>query len=122
MSWAFAESQKSDTNEPLRMTDGIKGIEPQADRILREMSDYLKAHQEYNFYAEITYDSMLSNGQEIQYGGATDVSVRPPDKLHVEYRGDERQSRVVFDGTSITLCDLAANVYSVMAVWGNSYF
>ncbi len=75
MSWAFAESQES-VDEPLRITDGLEGIEPQADRILREMSDYLKAHQEYNFYAEITYDSMLSNGQEIQYGGATDVSVR----------------------------------------------
>ena len=116
MSWAFGESQESDANEPLRMTDGIKGIEPQADRILREMSGYLKAHQEYKFHAEITYDSLLSNDQEIQYGGATDVSVRRPDKLHVEYRGDERQSRVVFDGTKITLCDLVANTYSVMKV------
>ena len=116
MSWAFGESQESDANEPLRITDGLEDIEPQADRILREMSDYLKAHQEYSFHAEITYDSMLSNGQEIQYGGASDVSVCRPDKLHAEHRGDERQSRVVFDGNTITLCDLAANVYSVMAV------
>lgn len=116
MSWAFAESQESDANEPLRMTDGIKGIEPRADRILRKMSDYLKAHQEYKFHAEITYDSLLSNDQEIQYGGATDVSVRRPDKLRAEYLGDERQSQVVFDGNTITLCDLVANTYSVMAV------
>ncbi|HEG44311.1 MAG TPA: DUF2092 domain-containing protein [Phycisphaerales bacterium] len=115
MTGASGESQESDA-ESVHITDGIKGIEAQADRILRGMSDYLKAHREYNFYAEITYDSTLSNDQEIQYGGTSDVSVRRPDKLHMEYRGDERQSRVVFDGKTITLCDLAANVYSVMEV------
>jgi hypothetical protein len=111
----FGESQESDA-ETLLMSSGIEGIEPQADRILRVMSDYLKARKEYTFHAEIAYDSVLSNNQKIQYGGAADVSVRRPDKLHVEYRGDERQSRIVFDGSTITLCDLAANVYSIMKV------
>lgn len=117
MSWAFAESPESEVDvEPVQTSGGLQGIEPQADRILRGMSDYLKTNQEYTFHAEITYDAVLANGQNIQYGGASDVSVCRPDKLHVEYRGDERQSQVVFDGSTITLCDLAANVYSVMAV------
>jgi hypothetical protein len=112
---AVGGSQESDA-EPLRITDGLDEIEPQADRILREMSDYLKAHREYIFHAEISYDSLLSNDQMIQYGGSVDVSVQRPNKLHAEYRGDERKNRVVFDGSTITLCDLVANVYSVMKV------
>ena len=93
------------TTEPL-------GISPQADRILREMGDFLKRAKEFTFRAEVAYDSVQSGGQKLQFGGVSDVSVRRPNRLHVEYRGDERKSRVVYDGKKFFLHDLAANVYS----------
>ena len=49
-------------------------------------------------------------------GGSVDVAVRRPDRLHVEYRGDERQNRVVFDGRTLTLFNLGVNVYAVTEV------
>ena len=87
-----------------------------ADRILRQMSDYLASAGEFTFRADETYDEVLASGEQIEYGGIADVAVRRPDRLHVEYRGDERQSRVVFDGKTFTLHDLAANVYAVTEV------
>ena len=95
---------------------GAPGVEPSADRILRQMSDYLARAGEFTFHADVTYDEALASGQRIEYGGTADVAVRRPDRLHVEYRGDERQSRVVFDGQTFTLHDLAANVYAVTEV------
>jgi len=92
------------------------GGEAAAHRILKQMSDYLASAGELTFHADETYDEVLANGQGIEYGGAIDVAVRRPDRLHVEYRGDERQSRVVFDGKTFTLHDLAANVYAVTEV------
>ena len=94
------------------VTGELSGIEPQAERILQAMSDYLKSASEFAFHADVAYDSVLADGQKLQFGGAADVFVRRPDRLHVEYRGDERMSRVVFDGQMATLCDLVTNVYS----------
>lgn len=44
-------------------------IETQADRLLREMSEYLQSAGEFTFHSDITYDEVLSSGQMIQYGG-----------------------------------------------------
>jgi len=94
----------------------IPGVERQADRILREMSAYLSAAMAFTFHADVTYDNVVDDSQMVQYGGTAEVSVRRPDRLRAEYRGDERQSSVVFDGRTATIHDLAMNVYSVTEV------
>ncbi len=95
---------------------GAPGVGAQADRILRVMSDYLKTAGEFTFHADISYDSVLTSGEKIQYGGTADISVRRPNRLHVTYHGDEQQRRVIFNGRTITLYDVAANVYAVTEV------
>ncbi len=94
----------------------IPGVERRADRILREMGAYLGAATEFTFHADVTYDSLVEDRQMLQYGGTADVSVLRPDRIRAEYRGDERQSSVVFDGRTATIHDLAKNVYSVTEV------
>jgi len=37
-----------------------EGTEAQADRVLREMSEYLRMAGEFTFHADITYDSVLA--------------------------------------------------------------
>jgi len=95
---------------------GAPGVGAQADRMLRAMSDYLKTAGEFTFHADISYDSVLTSGEKIQYGGTADISVHRPNRLHVAYRGDEQQRRVFFNGRTITLYDVAANVYAVTEV------
>ncbi len=87
-----------------------------ADRILREMSEYLKKASEFTFHAEVAYDSVLASGQKIQFGGASKVTVHRPNRLHVEYRGDQRRTRVVFDGRIFTIHDMVADVYTLTEV------
>ena len=53
------------------------------------------------FEADVTYDSSLLDGLKIQYGGAVKVAVRRPDRLHVEFDGDERRSQIVIDGDTM---------------------
>ncbi len=84
-------------------------IEPQADRILREMGEYLKTAREFTFHAEITYDDVRSSGQKIQYGGRSDISMRRPDRLSAKFDGDERKSRIFYDGKTFTIHDAARN-------------
>ena len=50
------------------------------------------------------------------YGAVTRVALRRPERLRVEYDGDERRTSVVFDGQTFTIYDAAANVYTVADV------
>jgi hypothetical protein len=59
-------------------------ISAQADRLLRESSDYLKAAAQLSFHADITYDDLLPTGQKIQLAASYDVAVRRPDRFYTE--------------------------------------
>ncbi len=109
-------SAQEHEGEAVRSAEASPSIGVRADRILREMSDYLKAARQFSFQADIVYDAVRLNGQKIQYGGTSFVSVRRPGKLHVEYKGDERQTQAIFNGRTFTVHDVAGKVYTVTEV------
>lgn len=86
-------------------------IDPQADRMLRDMGDYLKATQQLSFNADITFDDLLPTGQKIQLSANYDAAVRRPDRIYAEYWGDAGGRRFWYDGKTITLYDPALGVY-----------
>ena len=94
----------------------VDDIDARADRILRDMSEYLQKAREFTFHADVTYDEVRSSGQKIQYGGASDVSVRRPDGLHAKFDGDHRNSRTFYDGKTFTIHDAATDLYSITEV------
>jgi hypothetical protein len=102
----------------LLAADGVHALDPDADRILRAMGDYLKTAGEFRFHAEISYDGVHSTGEKVKYGGASDVSVRRPDRLHVRFEGDEHRRQVFYDGSTVTLYDMLGGRYAVTAVPG----
>jgi len=87
-------------------------IDARADRVLRAMSDYLKSVDQFTFQSEVSYDSVLVNGQKIQYGGTGKISVHRPNRLRVEYHGDEGDLGVIFNGHTFTLYDVSADFYA----------
>ena len=88
-------------------------LDTEADRILRETSEFLQSAGEFRFRAEIAYDEIITTGEKIQYGGVVDISVRRPDRLHVRLDSDERRTRVFYDGSTMTLYDADKNLYAV---------
>ncbi len=87
-------------------------VQQRADQILREMGEYLAGAQEYSFRADVAYDTETAEGQILHYGGVAQVAVARPDRLHVEFDGDERQTQVILDGKTFTFYDARANVYA----------
>jgi hypothetical protein len=87
-------------------------IGPQADRFLRQMSDYLKASKQFSFHAEIAYDDLLPSGQKLQLGASHDVLVRRPDRTYAEFQGERGGKRFWYDGKTITLYDATHDVYA----------
>jgi hypothetical protein len=76
------------------------------------MGEYLGSAEEFRVQADVSYDTLSAQGQRIQYGGRADISVRRPDRLRVEYSGDERDNRVIYDGAAISFVHLGNNVYA----------
>ena len=91
-------------------------VEALANRLLKEMGDYLKAADAFTLQAESSYDAMDRRGQKIRYGGITEASLRRPDRLQAAFKGDERQRQFFFDGETFTIHNVVANMYAVTDV------
>lgn len=90
----------------------VKGaIEPEANELLRRMSDYLTEAQFFSVKAEVWQDVQLNSGQEVEAGRTIDLQVRRPNRFHTEVRSTRRNRSLNYDGKSITLLDRVQNFY-----------
>jgi hypothetical protein len=90
-------------------------IEPQADKVLRQMSEHLDSLKQFSFHTENTTDEVRTSGQKLQFGHAVDVFVRRPNRLRASVKGDIRGDRELFyDGKTITLFAKNVNLYGTL--------
>ena len=87
-------------------------IDPEALRLLRQMGKYLGTAREFSFRADITNDVVRAGSQKIQYSGTADIAVRRPNKLHSRYSGEDRQTRIFYDGRTFVILDAEKMVYT----------
>jgi hypothetical protein len=80
-------------------------VSPSADRLLRQMSEYLGSATEFTFHADILFDHVLPSGQKLQYSAGEDVALQRPGRLYVEWSGDLGDRQFWYDGAAITLYD-----------------
>jgi len=76
------------------------------------MGSCLKAAKSFRFSGELTWDERLRSGQKVQCSATTVISVRRPDGLHAERRGDLRDVDFWYDGKSVTLMDAFQQIYA----------
>jgi hypothetical protein len=91
------------------------GVEPEIEKILRGMSEYLGSLQQFSVRSENTSDEILvSSGQRVQLGSTVEVSVRRPDRLRASSRGDLRDQEFFYDGKTLTLLTMNSNLYATI--------
>lgn len=79
------------------------GTDPKAAETLRAMSVYLQRARAFTFTTRIEYETVGT--PKLQYGAVQSASVRRPDRLRVEYRGDLSDRMGWFDGRHLTYLD-----------------
>jgi hypothetical protein len=89
--------------------------DPRAERILKEMSDYLRASRAFTLRTETTFEEVLPSGQKLQFSAVNDVAVKRPNRMRADRQGDLRSIRFYYDGKRITIYSLNENVYSSFA-------
>jgi len=91
------------------------GIEPQAEKLLRRMSDYLASRQQFTLKAESTLEVVLTSGQKLQYDSPATLMVSRPNKLRAHRKGDLANQEFFYDGKTLTLYNPRENLYATTA-------
>src|SRR6266850_4757854 len=91
------------------------GIEPQAEKLLRRMSDYLAGRQQFTLKAESTLEVVLTSGQKIQFDSPATLEVSRPNKLRAHRKGDLANQEFFYDGKTLTLYNPRENLYATTA-------
>lgn len=87
-------------------------VAEQADRLLRQMGEYVGSADQFTFHADITFDHVLPSGQKLQYSASEDVALQRPGGLFVEWSSDLGDRQFWYDGKTVTLFDPATPFYA----------
>jgi len=90
-------------------------IDPKADKLLKEMSDYLGGLEQFSVQTENTLEILLRSGQKIQFVNPADLSLSRPNKLRAERKGDIVNQEFYYDGKNLTLYQRDAKCYASVA-------
>ena len=91
------------------------GIDPQAEKLLRRMSDYLASRQQFTVKAESTLEVVLTSGQKLQFSSPATASVWRPNRLRADRKGDIVNQEFYYDGKTLTLYNPKENLYAATA-------
>ncbi|MBS2031817.1 MAG: DUF2092 domain-containing protein [Deltaproteobacteria bacterium] len=87
-------------------------VEPQADQVLRKMSDYLKGQQSFTFDTNSTQEAVTTEGQKLDFESAQQVAVRRPDKLRSERKGPATATEFLYNGKDFTVYGQKSGFYA----------
>jgi hypothetical protein len=91
------------------------GIDPQAEKLLKRMSDYLASRQQFSLKAESTLETVLTSGQKLQFDSPATLEVSRPNKLRAHRKGDLANQEFFYDGKTLTLFNPKENLYATTA-------
>ncbi|MBW1688475.1 MAG: DUF2092 domain-containing protein [Deltaproteobacteria bacterium] len=87
-------------------------VDPEADEILEEMSDYLSGLKAVSVDIEIENEIVGFAGQKIQLSRSVSVLLERPGRLRVRSRGGVADVELFFDGELLTVHSSSRNFYA----------
>ncbi len=105
MSAGWAQAGQSQSN----------GIDPRAEKILKQMSDYLSGRQQFSVKAESTLEVVLTSGQKLQFDSPATLTLARPNRMLASRKGDIVNQEFFYDGRTLTLYNPKENLYATTA-------
>jgi len=91
-----------------------QAVDPDAVRILKQMTDYLAGLQQFSVRTQIVIEDVHSSGHRVDHDVSGSVTVKRPNKMRLARTGQVDQ-RFFYDGKTITLYNPSQNVYATKA-------
>ncbi|SIT57890.1 conserved hypothetical protein [Mesorhizobium prunaredense] len=86
-------------------------IEPEADKILHSMADYVAGLKAFTVNYDTDSEVIDTEGQKLQYSASGSVALERPGKLHVSRKGAFVDAEMTFDGKTISIYGKKVNAY-----------
>jgi hypothetical protein len=96
---------------PPAATQPAGTIDPVADQILRQASDFLSHTQAFSVHAEVWKDLVLPTGHKIQVTRSIDLDLRRPDHFRIDAHAHHKGRSIWYDGKTLTVLDRLQNLY-----------
>jgi len=93
--------------------------EADARALVKAMSDYMAAQQQFSFTYDTTFEVVTKDHQKLQVAASGAMTVQRPDKLRATRQGGFANVEMVFDGKTFTILGKDANVYVQAALPGS---
>ena len=93
----------------------VDDVEPEADVILKQMSDYLAGIQKFEMTGSSSIESVLDSGQKIMLDLSNKIVLQRPNKLFSSRIGEDINQRFFYNGKSFTLYNEQDKVYASIA-------
>ncbi len=82
---------------------GSTGLDPQADALLKKMSDYIGGLKSFTADAYVFDEQIMGDGFKLSVLRSGFIKVRRPNKFHIARKGMVRDQEVFFDGSSLVV-------------------
>ena len=105
-----ASAEQAKTAKPTKTAK--MQMEPKAQRVLHEMSDFMSRQKAFEVEVAGTTDALLGNGQKVQFNRNGRVSIKRPNKLRVDRKGDLVDAQIFYDGKTLTVYARNSNRYA----------
>ena len=109
-----SDADQAQIEEDLGETEVV--LEEEADAVLREMSDFLAAAEQFSLTTLQTVDEVLETGQEVQLERSGKYIVQRPNKLSTSFRGSRADTSAFYGGETLTFVQENQKVYATAAV------
>jgi hypothetical protein len=80
-----------------------KEIEPQADKMLKQMADYLAKLRSFKVRSSSVDEVVTNEGQKLQFVSSSDVSIERPNRMKSEQVGAKNGLGFWYDGKTMTV-------------------
>jgi hypothetical protein len=92
--------------------------EVDARHILSKMAEYLAGQQSLSFNFDSSVEIVTAENQKLAVASSGSIAMERPNKIHVTRRGGFAAVDATFDGATLSVANLTANVYAQVAVDG----
>lgn len=93
-------------------------VDPAATKILQRMTRYVGSLNQFSAHTQVTLEDLLESGDRADFDVSAHVTVRRPNKLRAERRGELIDQAFYYDGKTLTLFNPADRVYSTVRAPG----
>jgi hypothetical protein len=87
-------------------------VDPAATQILKKMTDYLGGLEQFSVQTRNNLEDLLESGHRVDFQISADVTIRRPNNLHAERKGDQVDQTFYYDGQTLTLHNPSDRVYA----------